>query len=1221
MNYSKENTTHRATVCGSSKKFNFALADYFCQLLGYEICVEWGRTEDTNNDVVKLQQSLEKANYKISQCMLKSETIINCEMENDISICSHTNDVWLNCGNEKDAKSWRDDGKCGTDYPLRSGEPSQCNPTGEKPCCNGNLKDCGNTKEYCVCDKCRDYRPINNKECEISEVERFLKYRCSNQKLQDHFKCALSDTRYKPSLKTWEESRGVFMLTTTSEVCEKDPFVYQACGFGTLITAEQKVDALCGGNFSSVSADDENGQYKYNEIYKPENSSGECDGICNNGNTNSDSCRDESYCGGFSYGRKCSRLGEVAYAPVHWICNDVKGCDDNSDEEDCDELELGKEYCTHYKAKYIFGEDITVPIHNFTRCAIFDISKGIFPYCIDFFDQTDCDDTDRIGGFCEIEGKKRSISKNMVCYHFKANNQKKFCDDGSENFCEHFSFDSEDCIVHRHKMCDKSPDCRNGIDELTDDCKLMTTGFLCQRKFGKYKKRNEIPVSWLLDEKEDCENDEDEETSKWRECLPELNQTRYVIPRTERVGCKDVFKCNLSTYSVSVRLDIMCDGVESCGQKRQVEHEVCKFSRDFPDLKKIAPTISINNDEVTDLCTGLVDGPRDECEQQEFLRKDKIKAFGLTKWLNIPKSRVNCQDTFGEFYVYLSCMDRCKDATCPIGDTLLKYNSCPGQYPDRVYTLAGEKGLTFVTKSNGKTYKNDYFQCQNKRCVEFSQVCDLTNDCGDWSDEANCVNSILCGNNKSRISLKQRCDGLIDCYDLSDECNEHCGKQILGNLSISVICWLMGILATILNFIFIIRTAYSLKLVRTGNMLETKLLIMTIALGDLLNGIYLIAIATYDAIIGSAYCQYQAKWLSSSTCSALGVISTIGSQTSLFAMTVLAVTRYIGLTKSSMKTPSHVTKRAIFKTSVKIAIILASSAAIAFVPLVPSFENYFVEGIYYGSENNVFIGFPNKERHVNVLNAYHGDRNTSYDLPWEEIHKNVALMFTNKHETITWQNVHYYGNDGHCLFKFFIRNDDARRSRQSFQEKTEVVEIINFEGNGLLWCVLTVNFICFLVMSTSYIRITIQTWKSSSSSGQNSNLENVRRKEKIEQKISLIIATDFICWIPFLVVCALHNFQFIDATNWYVYVAMVLLPVNSVLNPLLYDDTISGFLAPTSRKVSTRLYSFASTIYSRTSEILPQSKKREEVAPDEHKQDSPQQCCSVSMDEKATTNV
>ena len=55
MNYSKENTTHRATVCGSSEKFNFALADYFCQLLGYEICVEWGRTEDTNNDVVKLQ--------------------------------------------------------------------------------------------------------------------------------------------------------------------------------------------------------------------------------------------------------------------------------------------------------------------------------------------------------------------------------------------------------------------------------------------------------------------------------------------------------------------------------------------------------------------------------------------------------------------------------------------------------------------------------------------------------------------------------------------------------------------------------------------------------------------------------------------------------------------------------------------------------------------------------------------------------------------------------------------------------------------------------------------------------------------------------------------------------------------------------------------------------------------------------------------------------------
>ena len=1093
-------------------------------------------------------------------------------------------------------ENWRDDGKCGTDYPLRSGEPSECNPTGDKPCCNDRLNDCGNTEEYCICDECRDYRPINNRDCEISELEGFLKYRCYNQKLQDHFKCALSETRYKPRLETWVDSRGVFMVTTTSDVCENDPSAYQACGFNTLITAGASVGQLCGGNFSSEPGD---GQYPFMEIDKPQQGSGVCDDVCNNDNTDKTSCQDESNCGGYLYGRECKRSGKVDYVPVHWICNGVEACDDNSDEESCD-APLAGENCTHYYAHEILGKENTVPIRNFTRCSIFDITTGVYPYCIDFSDQTDCNDTERIGGFCEVGGEIKSVSKYMVCYLYKAKNyERKFCDDGSESFCETFNSDSEECIVHRHKMCDGFSDCRDGSDELNDDCKLMTEDFRCQRKFGKYQQMHEIPVSWLLNGKEDCQNGEDEETSKWKECLSESDRTRYVIPRTEQNGCMDVFKCNVSSTLVSVRLDIMCDGVESCGQERQVENEVCRYSRDFPDVEKIAPRSNPNTGEITDLCTGIVDNRRDSCEQQDFPGKDRMKTLGVMKRLSIPNIKVSCQDKFGEFYVYLSCMDRCENATCPIADTPLEHDACPGQYPDRIYTLAGDKDLTFVTRSSVQgNYENDYFQCRNKRCVKYSQVCDLTNDCGDWSDEETCINSILCSNNQSRISLEQQCDGLIDCYDLSDECNENCGKQILGHLSLSVICWIMGILATILNIIFIFRTAYSVKMIKTGKMLETKLLIMTIALGDLLNGIYLIAIATYDTIIyGSGYCKHQAEWLSSRTCSALGVISTIASQTSLFAMTALAITRYIGLTRTSLKTPSPVSKRAIVKTSSKVAIILASSAIIALIPLAPQLEDNFVEGIYYESENNVFIGFPNKERHVNVLNAYFGDQsNASYDMSWEEIHKNVAEMFTNEHGTIRWRKVHYYANDGHCLFKYFVRNDDARRSRQSSQVKTEVVDIIDFEGNKLLWCVQAINFVCFLVMSISYVRITIQTWKSSSSSGQNSSLANVRQKEKIELKISLIIVTDFICWIPYITICALHNFQFIDATHWYVYFAMVLLPVNSVINPLLYDDALSGLLVSTTRSVITKMSSFASMIYSRSSKLFSRSQEREDIS-------------------------
>ena len=66
-----------------------------------------------------------------------------------------------------------------------------------------------------------------------------------------------------------------------------------------------------------------------------------------------------------------------------------------------------------------------------------------------------------------------------------------------------------------------------------------------------------------------------------------------------------------------------------------------------------------------------------------------------------------------------------------------------------------------------------------------------------------------------------------------------------------------------------------------------------------------------------------------------------------------------------------------------------------------------------------------------------------------------------------------------------------------------------------------------------------------------------------------MIATDFLCWVPFSIICALHNLKAIDATNWYVNFTMVVLPINSVINPLLYDNTLRQFLARKFQRMST----------------------------------------------------
>ena len=66
-----------------------------------------------------------------------------------------------------------------------------------------------------------------------------------------------------------------------------------------------------------------------------------------------------------------------------------------------------------------------------------------------------------------------------------------------------------------------------------------------------------------------------------------------------------------------------------------------------------------------------------------------------------------------------------------------------------------------------------------------------------------------------------------------------------------------------------------------------------------------------------------------------------------------------------------------------------------------------------------------------------------------------------------------------------------------------------------------------------------------------------KRNRKMQRKISIIIATDFLCWVPFVVICCLHSLSILDATPWYSLFSIVILPINSVINPLLYDSKAS----------------------------------------------------------------
>ena len=1002
--------------------------------------------------------------------------------------------------------------------------------------------------------------------CSIINLGGFLKLACFQAASNEiSYKCTHSDMFYKRY-----NNQVAGKLVGISKICENDPYVYQACGFGTATTNNE---VLCGGYLCPtktheihkyIDCDNDDCKIASRASCASENYTdiSICDDKCDSPN-----CEDESNCNGYKYGVICKY--SRAFVPVYMICNNDFNCNGygKEDEQHCDVNSPGTTTCLSYRGSHGTSDHFTIPIHNYTRCMVFDVYRNEDPYCKDYIDQTNCTDIKRVGGYCPIGGHMSSVSKFALCGDSrKTPDEIKLCDNGFENLCV---FTSTNCQVHKHRMCNKEYDCLDKSDEFDEICQSTTVDFNCERLFYPHHSGN-LPLSWITDGVHDCRNGEDENQGVWQFCGNHSEKTRRVKLSSE-IECTNVYLC--PGYKKSyVPLNSLCDGVESCG----MENEVCSIARDFPRIK----TTALRNGTTLDLCSSSPVFWNISCSLSELNRlPGDTEIFGASKQeiinhVYIPNSKVKCSLLSGEYYIYLSCLDLCieADVTCLLSDDQrLLHDSCPGQFSDRVYTLANNSFLTFVQElERGKFYHQNYFQCKNGKCIEFKEVCNLVDDCGDQSDEIDCKNHMVCRNTlnetkKHMISIQQRCDGIYDCFDLSDECNKYCKpKEILGNWYLKGFCWFMGLSAVLLNTVTVVRGIISIRCCRSGGMLITQVLVILIGSGDILIGAYLIILSVYDSIVyGKDFCHHQIEWLTGTACAALGVISTFGSQISLFSMTLLGMIRVYGLVFNQLKAPSPVDKGAVIRAIFSLIGVTLVAFLIAVVPLLPSLEDYFVQGIYYDPEYRLFIGFPNKIRHVEVLETYFNlssHQSQSYpsssittDTSWNDIEKYVDSMFSNQYGRARRTTVHFYGNDGVCLFKYFMRSDDARRSRQDIVGTSKITDV---KGDIIVWLMLSTNFVCFVCIFISYMFINITATKSSRLSASDKNAAVKRKQKDLQNKITVIVATDFLCWIPFIIISALHNWKVIDATFWYDSFAMTVIPLNSVINPLIYDHRL-----------------------------------------------------------------
>ena len=606
--------------------------------------------------------------------------------------------------------------------------------------------------------------------------------------------------------------------------------------------------------------------------------------------------------------------------------------------------------------------------------------------CADGLDQVNCTDPTRVALWCDIDGYSSSVSKFALCQGSGV------CDDQYADQCVEVD-PVEGCLLHKNELCDGTEDCAGGADESSNFCRTLTK-VVCKRRVKRKKEQLKelgILLEWVMDGRMDCVDGEDETESLWESCHMRNSQTDLGFRYFEKgTICQDALIC--PQEKKTILLDNLCTEMNKC----EIEENICRPRDRFPKpLKKV---VDYRRSKSVSYCLPGLENlqfMKGGCEHDKEFKVPGGETPGVNDiFLDVPEVQQDCKHSQGEMYVFLSCSGLCSDANCPLIQPMA--DTCKNKLDQRVFVLTQDNNLRVLLQETGGSFTNQIFACENKNCVLYSEVCNLVDDCGDGSDEKNCSNSFQCANSQQRVPLTAKCDGVEDCKDFSDECNEDCGlKQygiLKGSTPIKTCSWGIGVLAVSFNLVVLPKSIYGFRKVSSLSGAINKCLVLLIALADLLMGGYLIALAYIDLTFDN-YCKNKYVWLSSNYCVILGIISTMASQVSLFSMTALSVTRASSLGQIVPTSISGVKSKCI--VLVVIVTVVTMSVLIAVVPLIPVWEDYFGNGLYY-HDNNLFKAAVSKDEHYSVFREFYGtSRNQEMD--WNQIRSLVGGMFTSEY--------------------------------------------------------------------------------------------------------------------------------------------------------------------------------------------------------------------------------
>ena len=474
---------------------------------------------------------------------------------------------------------------------------------------------------------------------------------------------------------------------------------------------------------------------------------------------------------------------------------------------------------------------------------------------------------------------------------------------------------------------------------------------------------------------------------------------------------------------------------------------------------------------------------------------------------------VECRSKFNDSIFAITCDGRpeCRDFSdeCQCSNPPMFCNdSCHSYFPmgDRYCDGVKDPAWQYINRSDcprgfDETFCPKRFKCNatGKISIDVLQVCDGKADCDDQSDENNCPNA------KKIFSIFS-----------SD-------TEMIANLGIKSAFWIMGILVIVGNSYVIITRIGFLKRKQTFDGISFhQFIILNISTADLIMGIYLITIASYDVSFSGFYGAVDRKWRSSLKCSVIGSLAVISSEASCFLMVVLTGFRLKNITKAIESLTASMRPW-------KICIIAAwlFSFILGIVPMLPQTSQYFLHSFSYSSpfQNSTWYT-ADLEQFACRLSALSNKTINFTGKKSQSIETFVAGSFPNNASVKLFG---YYGETSVCMPRFYVTYGES-----SWEFTLSIIAI---------------NFLSFVFIAVSYFFIYKHSTASSATLGTNRPNNQAKTMQK---RIARIIATDFCCWIPICVMGFVRlGVEFSDIA--YQISAVLLLPINSAINPLLFS--------------------------------------------------------------------